>query len=100
LSFSVYFHPAAVEEAEAAHAWYEARSHRAAERFLTALAAVIERISSSPQQFPNFHAGTKRALLHRFPFLVVFRQRLDKIEIIAVAHGRRRPGYWRKRMKE
>jgi len=70
----------------------------AAERFLEALADAIEDVSNSPQQFPIFHAGIQRALLRRFPFLVMFRQQSDKIEIIAVAHGRRRPGYWRKRL--
>jgi len=67
---------------------------------LKALADAIEDVSRSPQQFPLFHAGTRRALLRPFPFLVVFREHTDRIEIIAIAHAKRRPGYWRERLNE
>ena len=33
-----------------------------------------------------------------FPFSLVYVRRDDEVEIIAVAHGRRRPGYWRSRL--
>jgi hypothetical protein len=39
---------------------------------------------------PGWHS----ALSHRFPFFVVFRETDIRIEIVAIAHGRRRPGYW------
>jgi toxin ParE1/3/4 len=100
LSLPVFLHPAAEEEADVALAWYAERSPQAAGRFLKALADTVEEISRSPQRFLPFHAGTRRALLRHFPFLVVFRERPDSIEIIAIAHGRRRPGYWRKRLGE
>jgi hypothetical protein len=38
-------------------------------------------------------------LLKKFPYLVVFREYPDHLFIVAVAHGHRRPGYWRKRLK-
>jgi hypothetical protein len=34
-----------------------------------------------------------------FPYFVVFRETTGGLEIIAVAHGRRRPGYWRDRVE-
>ena len=100
LSLPVSFHPAAADEAEAALVWYAARSPRAAGRFLEALADTIEAVSRSPQQFALFHAGTRRALLRHFPFYVVFRETSNSIEVMAIAHAKRRPGYWRKRLRE
>lgn len=100
MSRPVYFHPAAVEEAEGALVWYAERSSRAAGRFLKLLAHTIEEVSRSPQRFQPFQSGTRRVLLQHFPFQVVFRERGDQVEIIAIAHGKRRPGYWRKRLKE
>jgi hypothetical protein len=38
-------------------------------------------------------------VLHRFPYLVVFREQTSGVEIIAIAHGHRRPGYWRNRVR-
>jgi plasmid stabilization system protein ParE len=90
-------HPAAVEETAAAADWYLERSARAAESFLKEIDRVIARISQHPESFPHFDFGTRRANLRTFPYLIVFREREAEIEIIAIAHGRRRPGYWRNR---
>ena len=94
----VAFHPAALAEAEAAVEWYGQRSERAAARFLDELDWVIGQVSSSPNRFPIFDFGTRRMLLRRFPYFVVFRETATQLEVIAVAHGHRRPGYWRDRI--
>jgi len=98
-SASVQIHPAALEEAEAATEWYRRRSMRAAEMFLDELDRAIERIGDHPGQFPEYAFGARRMVLQRFPYLVVFRETAAGMEIIAVAHGRRRPGYWRDRVE-
>jgi len=49
-------------------------------------------------QFPTLAFNTRRVVLNRFPYLVVFRETTSEIEVVAVAHGRRRPGYWRERL--
>lgn len=91
-------HPAAVEEAEAATDWYAQRSNRAAEMFLDELDAAIEQIAQNPRQYALSEFGTRRMPLRRFPFLIVYRDTATGIEVIAVAHGRRRPGYWKDRL--
>jgi hypothetical protein len=35
--------------------------------------------------------------VHKFPFQIVFRHEADRVHIVAVAHSKRRPGYWRDR---
>jgi plasmid stabilization system protein ParE len=91
-------HPAALAEAQAAVDWYAARSKRAAEAFLNELDHAMQQLSEHPEQFPRFDFGTRRAVLRTFPFLVIFRETATSVEVIAVAHGRRRPGYWRDRI--
>jgi plasmid stabilization system protein ParE len=88
----------ALEEAEAAAEWYRKRSHGAAEGFLNELDRTIDLISRDPEQYQSYEFGTSRAMLRKFPYLIVFREGTGGIEIIAVAHGRRSPGYWRDRM--
>ncbi len=95
----VSIHPAALAEAEAAVRWYRARSERAAQRFLRELGQAIDRISEDPAQFALFEFGTRRVILRRFPYLVVFREGPSLIEVVAVAHGHRAPGYWRDRVQ-
>jgi len=93
----VEFHPDALAEAQAAAAWYRNRSPRAAEIFLSELEKAIEAVSAAPDRWPPFAQGCRRFPLLRFPYLVIYREKARSIEVLAVAHGRRRPGYWHSR---
>jgi plasmid stabilization system protein ParE len=93
----VEFHPDAVAEAHSAWQWYAERSPLAAAAFLSELDRAIALVSKGPYQWPQYVAGTRRYALRRFPYVLVYRERGDSVQIIAVAHGRRRPGYWRHR---
>jgi len=41
-----------------------------------------------------FEAGARRALLNDFPYSVIYRIKGDVVEIVAIMHQRRKPGYW------
>lgn len=84
-------HPEAIAEARAAREWYHARNPEAAEAFMAEPDVAIERIEEAPQRWASYLAGTRRYLLRRFPFFVVFRESEESVQIVAVA---RRAGYW------
>jgi plasmid stabilization system protein ParE len=90
---SVVFHPDAVEEAQAARQWYLARSPSAAVSYLAELDRGIETVALAPERWPFFLHGTRCYLFQRFPFQLIYGVKNDRIEIVAVAHGRRRSGY-------
>lgn len=92
------FHPAAIDEAQAAHAWYEARSAAAAAAFLAEVEHAIELIAADPQRWPAHRLGTRRLVLRRFPFSIVYRLSDAAALVLAVSHVRRRPSYWRGRL--
>ena len=94
-SFS--FHPAAIEEAHSAARWYHERSPLAATRFVAELNQVIDRILEAPHRWPRSARGTRKIKLPCFPFLVIYRELEGSVLILAVAHGYRRPGYWKSR---
>ncbi len=64
--------------------------------------AEIERsilnVCESPERWPLRKDGTRRYITQRFPFLVVYTYINDHIWIIAIAHCKRRPGYWADRV--
>ena len=82
---------------EDAQAWYEERSLFAASAFLRELSTAIQRIGQTPYAFPLADAGTRRILLDRFPFTIYYRVTADAVVVVAVAHQKRRPGYWSSR---
>lgn len=92
------FHPAAIDEARAAHAWYELRNPHAAESFLAEIDRAISLIAVDPLRWPAYRFGTRRLVLRRFPFVLVYRATADSAVVFAVSHTRRRPGYWRGRL--
>jgi len=94
---SLSFHPAAIEEAISAAHWYRERSPMAATRFVTELDQAIDRILEAPHRWPRSARGTRKLKLPCFPFLVIYREVDRSILILAVAHGNRRPGYWKSR---
>ena len=95
--FAVEFHPLAADEAQAAERWYRERNETASGQFQRELDRAIGRISEQPEAGSPYLSNTRRVLLRRFPFVVVYRVRGDNVQIVAVAHARRRPGYWRAR---
>ena len=89
------FHPAARAEVDAAEAWLAARSPAAAQRFLEELTTALTRIGNGPTSFPFYEgAGFRQAPLMKSGYGVMYRQRAGRIVVVAVAHGRQRPGYW------
>jgi toxin ParE1/3/4 len=44
-----------------------------------------------------WRGAVRRLPLRRFPYSIVYRVKADEIQIFAVAHQRRKPGYWRER---
>jgi toxin ParE1/3/4 len=89
----VAFHPAALHESVAAEAWYREHSDEAALAFVKELDRAVRQIRADPTRWVVHARGTRRFLLRRFPFSVIYRVGSSEIEIIAVSHGRRRPDY-------
>lgn len=94
----VRFHPDA--ESELAHAvdYYNKRVPGLGTDFVAVVKRAADLIQSSPLRRPRCQDGTRKMNLRRFPFAIVYREKPDVLEIIAIAHGARRPNYWRKRI--
>jgi len=75
-------HPEAQHEAEAAIEWYGQRSPHSAGRLVTELRSALERIQQAPKQFPKPPFDTRRMVLGRFPYSIIFRETKTEIEIV------------------
>lgn len=89
------WHPEAAEEAENARDWYAARSPLAARGFLLELENAVRAVVEAPQRWPEGTSRTRRYVFPRgYPFTLVYRLTDQAVEIVAVSHQKRRPGYW------
>jgi len=97
------FDPAAVRELRSARDWYNKANPGVGDDFVESFWRLTDRLLQSPassprRPTPGSNREIRQATLRRFPYLVVYEVRDDALLIIAVAHGRRRPGYWRERV--
>jgi plasmid stabilization system protein ParE len=90
-------HPEAEQEYLAALAWYQERSSAAARQFQNALEQAGQTIQRNPQRWPFYFGNFRKYTLHQFPFSVIYQEMISEVVIFAVAHGSRRPGYWKYR---
>jgi plasmid stabilization system protein ParE len=96
--------PAARDELAAAVDWYEVERPGRGERFSAAVERAVKLIARFPTigpVFPGVRAGhgVRQRVVRGFPFVLAYRVLGDTIRIDAVAHMRRRPGYWRPRIR-
>mgnify|MGYP001182204523 CR=1 FL=1 len=84
--------------------WYEARREHLGIEFFDAVDAPIDQIVAMPRagsrvwRLPADLIVRRRAVT-RFPYHVVYLEMAAQIRILAIAHDRRKPGYWRERLK-
>jgi len=98
-SAKVEFTPEALGEVDEAFARYLERSRQAAEAFVREVDRAVALVASSPTIWPHFEAGTRRYVLRKFPYNIVYREIPTGIEVVAVAHHKRRPRYWIRRLR-
>jgi len=91
-------HPGALDDALSGYAWYLEHSEKAADVFFAELERAFDFILKEPEAWPPYLHGTRHFLLRDYPHSVVFKMRGDAVIVYAVAHARRRPGYWRSRL--
>lgn len=91
------WHGEARAEVDAAAAFYNDKQPGLAQRFLDDLEDALRRIQRHPQTYRQIEGDIRKCRVPHFPYGVIYRVRSDLIEVIAVMHLRRSPGYWKQR---
>jgi plasmid stabilization system protein ParE len=92
---SYFFHPAAEAEYLEAVAYYESKRPGLGATYLTEFERVVEIICEAPHRNPvEKHPDVRRMRMKRFPFAVLYRENTGSVQVLAVAHHRRRAQYW------
>jgi plasmid stabilization system protein ParE len=92
------FLPEAEQEMLEAASYYESQAAGLGEDYLSEIERAVASIAESPNTWPIIGGKLRRRLVRRFPFGILYSVEPEEIVIIAVAHLRRKPGYWRERI--
>ena len=93
-----YFHPDADVEFERAVEYYEQCQPGLGLEFAEEVYAAIARIIEYPNVSSALSKNTRRCLINRFPFGLIYQVKAKTLRVIAVAHLQRQPGYWKERI--
>lgn len=103
MTLSVRYHPEALAELRADVAWYESRGAELGVRFETSVDEVVDSVLEWPESaavWPGW--GSIPAVRSRrvagFPYRLVYLVQPTELVVIALAHEKRKPGYWQDRL--
>jgi len=90
--------PASIELDEAVE-YYESQQRGVGNRFAAAVENTLSRITLFPEGYQSVGRYSRRCLVSKFPYGVVYQYRRSESEIlvVAIAHLHRLPGYWASR---
>jgi len=91
------FHPAAQQEAEEAAAYHEGQQPGLGRKLRVELEQALERIADNPLLYAVELGEFRACPLHRFSYTIFYLDLEDRVWVAAVAHQKRRPGYWARR---
>lgn len=90
--------PARVELDDAI-GWYASRRADLGQDFLAEILDGLDHIQQFPNAWPSVDGSTRRFLLSRFPYSIIYEFYDSELVVIAIAHHKRRPEYWRQRRR-
>jgi toxin ParE1/3/4 len=100
----VRFEDEADAEYRLAGRWYEERREHLGIEFFDAVDAAVDQIVAMPRagglvpRVPS-ELTVRRRAVSRFPYHVIYLETPTEIRILAIAHDRRKPGYWHARLR-
>jgi len=92
--------PEAEAEIAAAQDWYDERIPGLGAEFIAAVRRIIAAIAENPFQYQIVWKNYRRAVLRRFPYLVIYAVSGDIVRVVACFHGQRDPAAWQERADE
>jgi len=90
-----YFHPAAEAEHLESVAYYESKRPGLGTSYLAEFERSMNAVCRAPQRYAvEKQPDIRRICMKRFSFTILFRESSGDVQVLAVAHNRRRPQYW------
>lgn len=97
----VIIHSEAIEELDGTVSYYEDQKVGLGLDFLSEVEQALGKIQQNPNLGTVYKVTRlRRYVIQRFPFLIFYAELEECIWVVAIAHGKRRPDYWRQRQVE
>ena len=96
--YSIIFLPEIAPEIEHSVKHYRKHQIGLENIFFDEIENALNKIRENPERFPKIEENIRKYIIRRYPFNIIYTIKSDKIIIIAVAHQKRKPYYWKHRI--
>jgi plasmid stabilization system protein ParE len=98
VNLPIRFLPEAKDEFDAAADWYEQQRPGLGVDFVAQVRDVLQRIAANPRLHATVYQDVRKAVVKRFPYVVLYREDQAEVIVIAVFHTSRDPSSWQSRV--
>jgi len=98
MSFPIRFLPEARDEYDAAADYYEQQQAGLGGDFIARVREVLQRIAANPKLHGAVYQDVRKAIVRRFPYIVLYREDAGEVIVISVFHTARDPSVWQSRI--
>jgi plasmid stabilization system protein ParE len=98
MSLPIRLLPEARDEFDAAVDWYEQQRPGLGSAFLDPVRDVFGRIAANPQLHGIVYQDVRKAVVRKFPYVVLYKEEAGEVIVIAVFHSKRDPTIWQGRV--
>ncbi|MBI5916624.1 MAG: type II toxin-antitoxin system RelE/ParE family toxin [Bacteroidetes bacterium] len=98
MAYNIELHEIAEEELWEAVDWYDAQKEKLGREFAKELQEVVRLLKDNPQQFPKAFKDKRKAVLRRFPYVIIFEIHGNTVNVLTIFHTSRNPKIWRERV--
>lgn len=89
--------PEAIQDLQLARGWYESQRTGLGDLFAARTADTIDRLSQLPELYGVIWQDVRAAPIRRHPYIIYYKSRSDRVEVLAVLHAWRDPAVWKVR---
>ena len=97
MAWQIELHEVAELELWEAVDFYDSQRGDLGKAFARELDSIMKAIRNNPMQFPKAHHEKRKALMRRFPFVVLFEAKGSTVFVLAIFHTSRNPKIWQAR---
>jgi toxin ParE1/3/4 len=98
MSFPIRLLPEAKAEFDLAADWYDRQRAGLGVDFVRAVRKVLDRIAANPRLHMTTYRDVRKAVVNRFPYVVLYREENGEVIVIAIFHCARNPAIWQARV--
>ena len=91
MNFNVQVRHAAELDVAEAQVWYEMQRAGLGAESHSEISEVFTVLSAHPLIYPGLYRDVRRAIVHRFPYLIWYRVLGEEVTVLACTHARQNP---------